>query len=50
MIAHPFFSLFNYLYKIQKDYGLTDKDDRYLRIKHACFWVLGEKGQPGGLE
>jgi hypothetical protein len=37
VIAYPFFSLFNYLYKIQKYYGLTDKDDRYLRIKHACF-------------
>ncbi len=35
-ISHPFFSLLNFLYQIQKHYGLTDKDNTYLTIKEAC--------------
>lgn len=37
VISHPFFSLLNCLEQIKKHHGLTDKDDRYLRIKNACF-------------
>lgn len=36
-ISHPFFSLFNCLQQMQKHYGLTTKDDIYLRIKDVCF-------------
>ncbi len=37
VISHPFISLLNCLEQIKKHHGLTDKDDRYLRIKDACF-------------
>jgi hypothetical protein len=37
VIAHPFFSLLNMLQQIKKHHGLADRDDRYLRIKDACF-------------
>jgi hypothetical protein len=35
-IAHPFFSLLNFLYHIRKNYVLSECDDEYLQIKHAC--------------
>lgn len=35
-IAHPFFSLINCLHVIKKHHSLTEKEDRYLKIKDAC--------------
>lgn len=35
-ISHPFFSLINCLHVIKKHHDLIDKDESYLRIKHAC--------------
>jgi hypothetical protein len=37
VISHPYFSLINCLLQIKKHHGLTDEDDRYLRVKDACF-------------
>lgn len=34
-ISHPFFSLHNFLLQMQKQHGLTQDDERYLRIKEA---------------
>ena len=36
-ISHSFFSLLNFLHQIKKHHALTDEDDRYLKIKEACF-------------
>lgn len=35
-ISHPFFSLLNCLQQVRKHYALTERDDDYLKIKHAC--------------
>ena len=37
VIAHPFFSLLNFLQQIKKHHGLTEEDDLYQRLKNACF-------------
>lgn len=36
-ISHPFFSLLNCLQEVRKHYAFTEDEDRYLRIKEACF-------------
>ena len=36
-ISHPFFSIFNFLKQIKKHHGLKDEDEKYNRIKTACF-------------
>ncbi|MBX9585941.1 MAG: aminoglycoside phosphotransferase family protein [Gammaproteobacteria bacterium] len=37
VISHPFFSPLNCLEQIKKHHALTDEDERYLKIKNACF-------------
>ncbi len=37
VIAHPFFSLINFLQKMKNHYELTEKCDLYHRLKEACF-------------
>ena len=37
VISHPFFSLFNFLWQMEKHHKIAQGSDLYKRIKHACF-------------